>query len=225
MSDFTTWRSLVDGEEIGVIPDSAIVQLDARDSNSITQSNGEVTGWGDRVTGETLTGTADGLGDINGHQAVTFDHNESHGLDTDQINPTVPYTAFVVVDLDDAGENRTAFGSESTSNPTLRWDGEWQYIRDGATQNGTSNDSVKILTVIEPENTGEVVLREDGSETSTSTDESGESVDGLAVGYRADLNDRVWSGEIGFLEIHGGEPDGGLESREQEIADEWDIDI
>ena len=210
---------------VSAIPDSAIVQLDARDSDTITQSNGEVTGWGDRVTGETLTGTADGLGDINGNQAVTFDHNESHGLDTDQINPTAPYTAFVVVDLDDAGGNRTAFGPEGSPQPLLRWDGEWQYIRDGETQNGTSTDAVTLLTVAEPENTGEVLLREDGAETSSSTDESGESLDGLAVGYRASENDRVWSGEIGFLEIHGGEPDGGLESREQEIADEWDIDI
>ena len=41
MSDFTTWRSLVDGEEIGVIPDSLIERDD--DNNDTTQSDKQGT--------------------------------------------------------------------------------------------------------------------------------------------------------------------------------------
>ena len=40
MSDFTTWRSLVDGEEIGVIPDSVVSRPDDDDSTSRDRAEG-----------------------------------------------------------------------------------------------------------------------------------------------------------------------------------------
>ena len=42
MSDFTTWRSLVDGEEIGVIPDSAILPPE---EDSLTHFSGDTGGY------------------------------------------------------------------------------------------------------------------------------------------------------------------------------------
>ena len=46
MSDFTTWRSLVDGEEIGVIPDSVVnrLALDEGDGSSVEDSVGSANG-------------------------------------------------------------------------------------------------------------------------------------------------------------------------------------
>ena len=43
MSDFTTWRSLVDGEEIGVIPDSEIYLQDDWGDNKLQDRDGSAT--------------------------------------------------------------------------------------------------------------------------------------------------------------------------------------
>ena len=60
MSDFTTWRSLVDGEEIGVIPDSLLTRDDDNTDSTGTVEAGVIfelsERWQDRFDIELSTG-------------------------------------------------------------------------------------------------------------------------------------------------------------------------
>ena len=75
MSNFTTWRSLVDGEEIGAIPDSVVHQYITED---FTQTN-----WPDSEGNsdmDTISGLSEDSNAFNGTGGVGGDGTDDHGL-------------------------------------------------------------------------------------------------------------------------------------------------
>jgi len=74
MSNFTTWRSLVDGEELSAIPDSAISQYVSPQFTS--------SGWPDNISDKDIT-TISGLTNdetaFGGEEAVVGDGTDDHG--------------------------------------------------------------------------------------------------------------------------------------------------
>ena len=76
MSNFTTWRSLVDGEEIAVIPDSVVLQYFA------TEVSGGSLTWPDdnEVRDMVLTGDESDNTLSDGLDSLNFDGTSDHGL-------------------------------------------------------------------------------------------------------------------------------------------------
>ena len=93
MSDFTTWRSLVDGEEISAIPDSAIHHW------PIDEGSGG--------TIEDVIGTHDA--DVNGPTWVSNDYRRQYALDGDGVDD--------YIDLGTLGD----YGSEVVSTNDFAW--------------------------------------------------------------------------------------------------------
>jgi hypothetical protein len=76
-------------------------QYDATNDATITQSNGTVTGWDDKVGTNDLTGATTGLSDINGVQAINFDgSNDSLSVGSWDSDLPQPVTVAVVYQFD-----------------------------------------------------------------------------------------------------------------------------
>ena len=102
MSNFTTWRSLVDGEDIFAIPDSGLFyHVDATDTSTITESNGDVTTWED-ISGnnrdfEGIASSYDNDAFANGNHGVYFDFDS---MDNAFTGVSYPVTFCMVVRIE-----------------------------------------------------------------------------------------------------------------------------
>ena len=230
MSDFTTWRSLVDGEEIGVIPDSAIAQYDAQ---VLDLDDGEgVTSWPDEIgdvgtlTGGTPTYQTD---EINGNPAVVFDGTDDE-LDVDfDSDETQPYTIIIVAEIEDDDDDRgAAWGTpDGSREPSLNkeYNNGWVMYGDDedATFGGQPPEQNEIITNVVDDDNTELRINGSSQGTGTFTDD----LDGLLLGQRGDdFNDSFTTGPIAEVMLY----DDGLDSdeiddEEERLSDKWGIDL
>ena len=223
MSDYTTWRSLVDGEEISLIPDSVVHQWNTQELSGYSDGD-TVTTFDDRV------GSVDGSGQatyrdssINDNPALEFDGIDDK-FDLDGINEGHPYTVIIVMEKEDDSTFQFPWGGDPRSSSLQFRDSPdvWQILTDEDNIEGTEDHTIEMATlVIDGPNSA---LREDGSETATG-DAGDQQLQDAAMGYWRENDDRYFEGYIGFVEIHDGTPSDGLETREQEVADMWDISL
>ena len=228
MSDFTTWRSLVDGEEVSLIPDSAVHRFDATDSGSIVQSDGTVTEWHDLEGDANLdNGSASGLGDINGNQAIQFDGNDDY-LYHENLSEsvTMPFTVITVIERSgSSNDEQRHFSDYNSFEAQLYWSeaNENNNIFNSTSVTGTSTFDINVQTGIFDNSNSRI--REDGYQTGSGDVGSG-SLDGIIVGA-VNAGERHLEGNIGYVGVYDAdlEATGELEDEEQRVADKYGINI
>jgi hypothetical protein len=187
--------------------------------------------WPDQVGSFDATGGDPNYRDniINGYPALEYDGSDDTLTvsDANFADISQPYTIIAVVDFtqeSDGSRNPAFRGGPEPHGPTPALGGSntgtpgWRYYAGNNFVNGTEDDSINLFTTVfdDPNNNSE--LREDGTQTATGSPGSNPLVE-LRLGT-SDTDDF-----IGFIEIHDGLPSNGLSTREQEIADLWDITL
>ena len=226
MSNFTTWRSLVDGEEVDGIPDSVVEQFDAQSAFSGLSDGSSISEWEGELGKWTLTGgdpTLD-VSAINGYRAPVFDGTDDR-LNTGQFSSSdsfeQPYTVFAVVDRT-AGRGVQWTEYSDSNRRFIHFNNEWGMGTDNTNQDGSTDDTVQLISAGFD---SDGYLREDGTETD-SGDASDGIFEGVSLGARQPDDDLHWEGAIGFYEVHDALLTGSdLTDREQDIADMWDITL
>ena len=214
MTEFTTWRSLVDGAEIDVIPDSGLLHhYDWSDDSTTTTTVPDLQG------NEDLTGAFSDLnGDINGVQAGTFDGTDdvvTNGNSTSQ-----PIIIFFVIDPVDTGDitSRILNSDNTRFRLGLRWQDDNYNVDAGeSVQGGSPSDSPQILV-------GEY----DGSNSSgrlngseiLSGDAGSESIDGYNVG-----NDGQYEGLVGEILVYDKNNISSISEVEDYLSNKWGITL
>ena len=216
MSNFTTWRSLVDGEEILVIPDSAVAHYVADDYD---EENGV---WPDRINNYDLTGsgptlTQDGIG---GEPAVEFQNSGDVLVNTD-LYLQQPATYLVVLEIDSVGNDFCFIFTSSDddtrhvhwfddSNDAFRYRGDSNSV----TGEGPADDTTLTSTVFDGSDS---LLRQDRDQT-TSGDPGSSDQNGFRVGAD-DEGGQVLTGRIAEIRVYDVNLDqtGDLESEEDSL--------
>jgi len=207
------------------IPDSAVAQFNAQNLSGFSDGN-TVTTWPEEVSGNDGTGSATYRPSaINGHPALEFDGS------SDEFSATVgtfsqPNTIFAVVDLETSQyaavtSERTDAGSNRHN---LQYDGNnssWAIFAGNGLTGADDQAVVLLSTLVDGAST---VIRQNGTQTA-SGDAGSEAFEAVRIGFMPGANGRYFDGYIGFVEIHDGTPTNGLTTREQEIADLWDITL
>lgn len=230
VSDGTNWY-LESGREnvFGSIPDSVIEQFNAQSAFSTSDADSEVNEWKGELDNITLTGDSPIVREngINGFRSLEFDGVDDHlGSNiTDQNQPITIFMVFEAFFGDSHSEDRRMFWRDTADDDVfvIYWDddSEWTIETDSDDITGTNDSSINLLTGVF--DGSDSVLRENGSQTGTGNLGS-TSLQSIRLGNRVS-EDQGWDGYIGFCEIHDGLPSNGLETREQDIADLWDINL
>ena len=233
MSNFTTWRSLVDGEEIVTIPDSEVDQeniLGHYDAIAAGWDNNEtVTTWeGLQETADLSGGSPEAQSDgINGNLSLYFDGTDDE-LSNNDISSSVPNTVFVVTEVGDTNQDGRLFGEpDSNGGHNIRWDeGQWGLFNGGSTVRASSTDSEPLALLTAhfgtDSNGGDLILRQNGTEI-ISENEDGRSLNGISVGQSR--ND-YYEGWISAVVVANVEVDSStVQDEEQRLADRYGIDL
>jgi hypothetical protein len=206
------------------IPDTAIEQFDARRLNLSDQD--AVTEWAGEVGDLTLTGgsptyVADG---INGNASVDFNKADSDLLDGELSSAVSQRVVqYSVVQTSNTSDRQSIIDGFSQNFLTqLRFDSNEFLANASNSITGGSATADPVLITVDF-NSGSSALRVNGTEVATG-DVGGNSLDGITMGGRPDGTES-FDGLFGFHEPHDGEPSGGLQTREQEIADDWGITL
>jgi len=207
------------------IPDSAVVLYDSR----------ELTGYSDGQTVDFFTATVGNdfpalntpsyvPSGIAGNPSISYD-GASDGHSGTNVTVQQPYTIYTVIDAQFSNLSTFQSIAGSASSTVLHeWSGleeAWEHFA-GQNFYGSSDSSISIFSAyIDGSNS---VLREDGSRTNTGNAGSN-PFDLGSIGYWVEGNDRHFTGDIGYVELHDGEPTNGFEAREQEIIDDWGLSV
>ena len=224
MTEFTTWRSLVDGEEISAIPDSQ----DLHSRFDFSEEDGSVPVVDQTDNGNDLdSGSYSGVGvDINGVQAGDFDGNDDGvaGSDLDEIQ--TPYHEFYVFVGEPDDSDTGYLKSTPGDHPSIRVsdaDNEINARPSGndATVTANHGDPLLIEVLWETDETTLYNVSEDKTDT---VSEAAGSSTGLTLGKRDD-NDFHLPGKIGEVLRYN-------ESKETKRADihdylalKWNLDL
>jgi hypothetical protein len=200
---------LSDGDSVGTRPDQ-------------TDNNNDLSGSGTYLAS-----------DINGYAAVNYDpastdnHEVTFGSAISQRVVVFAVTKTdITTDTDLHGVVAAASNRSWVSEPNAQDNGGFNIDAGalGADSSGGVDTNPTLLTAIfDGANTE---LRVNGTTELGPTDLGSVDWDGLNVGYIPFLGGTdYFDGSIGFAELHNGDPSNGLSTREQEIADMWDITI
>ena len=211
---------------IDAIPDTVVEQFDARSAFGTSDEGTTVDSW----EGETGTYTVTGgsptvIGDgINGQRMLSFDGTDDElGLPSSEFSTiSQRYVIIMVVRFDNTGEEDRIFAAEDFENDNdvfigNRGDNDNWQIEAGAALEGSGQTGDFLLTA--DFNSSNSDLRFNGSSDVTG-DAGSLSLESINFGNRSGFFATV---DIGFVEIHDGEPSDGLPSRESEIMDDWGL--
>ena len=226
MSNFTTWRSLVDGEEIVAIPDSAVAHYDATQEGA----TGPISTINDLIGSADLSGDATVIGDgINGEKTYRFTDDELMRTTTN-IADTDPQTVLAVIRPQNVTPNDDALmldGDDiNTFAARIEQDGtDYAVQRADIGEVGGSPSTDPQLFELEARNDDEINLRVDGAEiisaTGNPSDLSGFTVAGRGDGGSGNSAE-IDVGEIVILEDHSPDDQDGERSR---LSDKWGISL
>ena len=226
MVDFTggTWRSLIDGQEVSAIPDSAIAQYNAKELDLNDQDT--VLTWTDAAgsldaTGGDASFITDG---INGNPSVRFD-GDLYTTDIQTFSQRL--VVIMVLELNDNNSSQRIFNGADESAANVVIDAQFNdnlhllFAGNDLEDNQIPPTAPYLLTI--DVNGSNSAIRINGTEVA-SGDVGTNDLEGIAFGARND-GTRPVDGDIGIIEPHNGLPSNGLSTREQEIADMFGIDI
>ena len=223
MTDFTTWRSLVDGEEIGVIPDDDVYlhddwgdnKLQDRDDSGTTTHNG-VEGvyrpeW-DVVDGQSEPTVENETLDMSGDDGISTEINLNY-------DETITWQ-LDDLDVGETGDSSTdwtvvtlATDNDPSNNGDGRIDGSyWYALRDTTRENrlvyrdedgndniimqeGSVSGDIDSVT-IERDSDGNWTVWEDDSQVGTTTQQDGPEFDTYVAIIGDDANNDWDIGEI-----------------------------
>jgi len=208
----------------GAIPDSVVYQWTAKELTGFADGD-EVGTRSSQVGSLDLTGSGTFRTDFNGFASVEYD-GSSDEHEATATNISQKYVVFCVLrpDFTSATGSRHTAWSGTDGSSTLLWDnqnGSWEFFA-GNPINGSSTADRRLLTVVA--DGANSVIREDGTQTA-SGDAGTNALAPFIFGYNPATGSRYFAGDLPFAEVHDGDVDGGLSSREQEIADEFDITL
>ena len=225
MTEFTTWRSLVDGAEISAIPDRkdlhAHYDFSAYNETQTTDFE-DLSGNGHDLENGSITGCT---GDINGVQAGEFDGVDDAiwASNTPDIWPT---SIFVVHRIDDTSDRHHVIQPSSEAN-YLEWrNTEWSMNIQGDSDVVGSDDDTINLHSLEFNDTSK--LRENGQEVGTEDSTSAIQVlDEIGLGSQNPrFDDRFYEGAIGEVLIYQSLRDESTTNDvESYLSDKWNIDL
>jgi len=206
-----------------LIPDSAVAQYNAKKITGISDG-GSVSSRTDRVGSLDLSGSATyRSGGINGFASVDYDgSNDGHDASGSTLNQKFVIYAVIDPDFSVSVSDRNTIATGNV--PTIQWDGtsgKWLLFAGSELFGSTTADRRIITAVFDGANSQ---IREDGTQTA-SGDGGTSSLDLLSIGARLSKNDRYFDGDIAFVEVHDGDVSSGLQTREQQIADKFNISV
>ena len=218
MSNFTTWRSLVDGEEILAIPDSVVSHFDAREENV-----GTLSSFTDQVGNYDLSGSAEVISDgINGQETVRLDGSEIMSNDSIQINQ--PHVIVAVFQQQSNSSEDHIFDSTSSSGRRMFRDdgGDYSIFFGDSGVTGGSPDTDHHVVVIEARS-GEDRVEIDG-DVIIDGESGDDDMEGFTIGADRNEEDRA---EVDFGEImHLEDPsDSDISDQRDRMADDWGISL
>ena len=223
MSNFTTWRSLVDGTGIGEIPDSENLQV----HYDFSEEDGSMP-VSDRSENEFDLdgGIYSGVGvNINGVQAGYFDgvhdgiYRDPFGVTINQ--PYMVYSVFQLEETNQHGGDGTAWVTpENGGQSRIRTqNGEWNQYAGNNLANGSEDTDPHYRSDRISDNG---VMRLDGSEIDSGNSGSRfqDSDEAFNLGFRADdHHSEVRLGEV--LVYDTGHDTGTMEEVENYLSDKW----
>lgn len=225
MTEFTTWRSLVDGAAISAIPDSAIAQYDA----TTESSTGSITSISDQIGSFDLSGSAEVITNgINSNQTYRFDGTELMTT-TAEMASIEPFTIMAVVEQQEpAGSNDWYWSTENdTDRVALQDDDDAEYNLfrggDSSASIGTVITDPQIIET-KADNDDELELIQDGESQGVETLSSG-FMDGFSLAGRGtsfDRNVELDVGEVVVLEDHSAED---AQNLRESLASKWGISL
>ena len=225
MTEFTTWRSLVDGEEISAIPDSAIAQYDATEE----PSTGSINSISDLIGDFDLSGNAGVISSgINDQQTYRFDGSQNMSQGTTMAT-TEPIVIMAVVEQQEAtGSNNFYFDGESANDFGLQEDNENEY----QPSRGGDNTSQSLGTVttdpqiieIQGINNDEIELFQDGASQGVADDISAGDLTGLTLAAQGggSLQAQI---DVGELLVYEEPSSSDLSNERERLADKWGISL
>lgn len=207
-----------------IIPDSAVYQWNAKELTGFAA--GDTVGTRPSEIGSLdLTGSGTYRTDFNNNASVEYDGtDDSH--EATATNISQKYVVFVVLrpDFTSSTSSRHTPWSGTDGSSTLLWDnqeGAWEFFAGNPINGSTTADRRLITVVADGANS---LIREDGAQTG-SGDAGTNALAPFVFGYNPTTGSRYFPGDLPFAEIHDGDVDGGISSREEDIADKFDITI
>ena len=223
MSNFTTWRSLVDGEEILAIPDSAIAQF--LPSNYDTGQDAwpdEIGGVGDLTEGTGITAVL--TDEQNGEDLLDFDDDRVEASNVaESINQ--PYTAIFGAEVTDNNDSSTVIDSVSTDDDRtlfqLRYnDNDYRVQSDSAVSIGSEPTSDFAIFSVHFEGPDTEVRVNGISEGTADAGTSG--IESFRIGQDAAEGNPAMM-RMGELMVYEGLSDDDRDSEEQRLADKYGV--
>lgn len=217
-------RRLPDEAEV---PDSAIAQYDA---TKLSLNDGDaVLTWPDAVNDNDLAANGNPLYQSNvqnGNPVVRGDGADDF-LDVDIPNVSAPFTfAIVIPTADQSDDFRPMYRSDSQHASTgFFWDGRWRFISNGNTSDNGGSTSPPVILLGYQKSNGDVVIRENGTETSRDNESLGQ-VESIEL-FSRDDGVEIMDGDIGEALVYNSdlEADGDLYYEEQRLSDKWGITL
>jgi len=196
---------------------SIVSQYSAKEYNGDNTNIIDVVGTND--VSETGSGTYNFIQNgINGYPAwePTQELNYQAGV---SLSVSQPYTIFAVTDLTTSTNRFAVIDTGSTDTFRLQKGKSRTVLNAGSyylsSPNPTASPAVYTV-VFDGANT---LVRENGIEFSVG------NIGSAGISKIELFYEQIDTGLLGFLELHDGLPSNGLQTREQQIADDWDITI
>ena len=226
MSNFTTWRSLVDGRGIAAIPDSEDLQARYDFSEYSGTSNfDDLTGNGYDLTNGSISSLS---ANINGRQAGEFDGVDDSVWSSTFSEVSEPVTFFLVAEVDDSPNDlNTTIQSNSSEDDNIFYDnrgGEnvWTLNADSGDLAGGEISDILITGLYDGSNS---ILRSNGVQVDSGSVEY-TGLDVLGLGSREPKSsDRYFDGKIGEVLVYPMDKSGSFDEIESYLADRWSINI
>ena len=225
MSDFTTWRSLVDGEEISAIPDSGMLHahydfsvedgslpVEDQTDNGYDLDQGEYSGVGD---------------DINGVQAGVFDGTDDY-VQGSSDTLSEPNSIYFVTEAGSQSADNYPFDGASIGNVNshnFRVQSGDNIDMQNDIQGGDITNSPSIITGIF--DSGDSILRQDGQEVASGSISS-EDIEDITIGGPGDVasrDDLYYDGKIGEFLIYEDDDRDRINDVESYLSAKWGISI
>ena len=226
--EFTDWFSLFDGQILVGIPDS--VELHAHYDFSREDGSLPIADVSDNNFDLDQGGYSGVGGEINGNQAGVFDGvGDAVWLDDgDSIDTITFYIVCSSGDLSDNDDYTILQTENNLDNHALEWsDGNWRtYPRTSIT--GSSDQSSQLFTVIWDGDSGDITIRENGSETGTGTSDPFDfRLDEFGLGSKEPFSSSdFFEGEIGEVIISPEVPnDSERDEMESYLTGKWNISL
>ena len=220
MTEFTTWRSLVDGAEFSVIPDTE----DLHFRYDFSEEDGsmpvaDLSNNGHDLGNGSYSGTS---AEINGLNSGDFD-GDSDGIHGNIGSLEPPFHDFFVLRWDQLTDGDYAFADTDDNHPSMRENSdEWAFRADNNDMVSTTYDTeVHIIEVLWADENRLVI---DGTEEDTLSETPNTATD-FGLGYASFSDDRHSDITVGELLRYDRDKTDSADDIRQYLGNKWGIGL